>query len=289
MQNEHAIKPLDVNAHWMELAERWLVSTSVDKCEDTMYNERRAVEIFAEFGAENMATPEGDDVLVRSITPERADAYKLWLLERFASNTARIKIVSAMAICEYAVGLDVITENPFARVELPKVKFAGRLVSDKILKKLLDALPRDVRRACRFCLHTGMRINEILNMDWSWISKGSITVPAWVAKSRRERTFKLSSQAKTAMGPRGEGRVFFSVTKSTINRHMRLVCERLELGRIRFHDLRHNAATRYLDNPRNNIYGMMNQFDWKSVNSAVPYQHMTPARQNGSAGIRYAF
>lgn len=259
---------------------RYIKDASTRKDISTISHEIYAVSLLKKFLGK---------VDIGDVTAERADSYKLHLLSKFSTNTARVRFGIAKALFQYATSIGIISSNPFSNIKLPPPHFAGRVLSDAELKKFLNAMPERFRRACTIAVYTGMRRKEILGMDWGDIDENYITVPAHRAKSRKERRIVLHSAVKRVLGIRGRGQErLFTYGHNMLNKCVTATWRKLNIGRIRFHDLRHTWATRYMETPGADIYAMAQQAGWVNVSSGIPYQHITPIRQNKGLEIYYA-
>lgn len=78
----------------------------------------------------------------------------------------------------------------------------------------------------------------------------------------------------------------FFIGENALDRAVSMAWRAAGIGRFRFHDLRHTAATRFMD-ASDDVFAMMAAFGWKDAASAKPYQHMTKIRQERMFGIRY--
>ena len=101
-------------------------------------------------------------------------------------------------------------------------------------------------------LHTGMRRGEILNLKWDWIDlkKGYITVTK--TKSGKDRNIPISSELMQELIKLNKDRktdyVFVNpltqMPYGKIDKSFKTVLEKVGIENLRFHDLRHTAATR---------------------------------------------
>jgi integrase len=148
--------------------------------------------------------------------------------------------------------------NPCVQVH----KYAENNDRDRYLtydeeKALLDALtgPREyLRPIIELAINTGMRKGELLKMEWGWVdfSRNCIYIPKHVAKSGKARQIPLNSNARDlllTLEREREGAVVFASPRTKkalvdIKRSFTAACKDAGLTGLRFHDLRHTAATR---------------------------------------------
>jgi len=85
----------------------------------------------------------GADKLLREITPDDADAWLLWLKEKYASGTAGRTLKRAKQFFRAAVRKRVLPENPFADLKNPSEVNESRkyFVTEEEAQKVLNACP----------------------------------------------------------------------------------------------------------------------------------------------------
>ncbi len=243
---------------------RFIAHVSTWHAAGSIKNERAAVLEFSAFV---------NNARIAEVTPERADAWRLDLLSRYKPNTARFRLCVLKAAFGYAEALQIISENPFARLDLPKTTFGGRVISDKILRAFFKRLPNQFRNPIKLMLYTGMRRSEAGLLDWSEVSGDRIILPPHRTKNRKGRTIYLNAAARRCLGPRGSGRVF-PYSLSYMNKRVTETRKALGMGQIRIHDMRHTAATKHYQ-MNHDDRALMETFGWASHNSAKPYHHVT--------------
>jgi len=105
-----------------------------------------------------------------------------------------------------------------------------------------------------------MRISEILNLQWQHVDleRRQITIPSSSSKTNRKRVIPINDtliRELKRVNSSGEGHVFLYLdTKTGKNRPVKSIkkafnraCERAGIKELRFHDLRHTAASRLID------------------------------------------
>jgi integrase len=114
---------------------------------------------------------------------------------------------------------------------------------------LRDALPDDARRVCTFALATGLRIENVLRFEWSWIHGDSAFLPKDVTKTKQSYGVPLN---RTALGVIAEIRALPVRSHTllfihngaewkypTLLKALKSACKRATLPRITPHSLRH--------------------------------------------------
>lgn len=126
--------------------------------------------------------------------------------------------------------------------------------------RLLESSPPALKAILLCALHTGMRKNEILSLKWDNvdIDKNLIILEHTNTKSKKTRRIPIKStlrkillEQKLKFG--SSNYVFLSTKGSPYKRHDSLkqsfagACKRANISGLRFHDLRHTAATRMIE------------------------------------------
>jgi len=148
------------------------------------------------------------------------------------------------------------------------VSEAGRLeynsVIERILRpeeeiKLLECCDKYLKDIVQIALNTGMRQGEIFKLRWDWIDfeNNFIALPQTHTKSKRERKIPLNQTVRKILMTRklssgGTDYVFMSPTGinkyiNNVTRSFKTACKRAGIDYLRFHDLRHTAATRLVE------------------------------------------
>lgn len=223
---------------------------------------------------------------INAVTPERVDAYETALYKGgYARNTIRHRLVIASSVFKYAVKLGVIADSPFRMVELPEQEHNGRNLDDVTLFAFFAALPPRFHAICKLILYTGLRRNEAVYLEWSEVAEDHIAILAHRSKSGRGRTVPIGRAVWDLLYWRGKGRLF-NFNHDQLNRAVTRTWKAIGRGRIRVHDLRHTAYTRFIEKSRDSR-AAMEIFGWASEKSMQPYEHMTPERLAPMTQIRY--
>lgn len=106
-------------------------------------------------------------------------------------------------------------------------------------------------------LETAMRAGELLGMRWNEVNLPllSITIPKEREKTRKGRTVPLSSKAISILkrlrrrSKDESGRVFARLPADSVQlgRGFKRICKRAGVSDLRFHDLRHEATSRFFE------------------------------------------
>lgn len=135
------------------------------------------------------------------------------------------------------------------RIPLPRVDDKReRFLSKREAGRLLDCCEGYMRPLVHIALLTGMRQGEILKMRWAWINPDTrtITIPSSATKTDRTRHVPINDELAAVLGCLEETAprvlpVDFHIF--TVWEHWDKARNAAGLADVRFHDLRHTAAS----------------------------------------------
>jgi integrase len=170
-----------------------------------------------------------------------------------------LRSVLNIAIKEWGINLQ---SNPVSMVSLPKIgNGRDRRLESGEEEKLLTA-SSELRRIIIVALETGMRRGEILNIKKSHINFARQTLLIPLTKTDTPRTIPLSSKAIAVLREqlRGSDKVIpieettlFSYTARGLSGAFLRLCRRYKLDNLHFHDLRHEATSRFFEKGLNPV------------------------------------
>lgn len=214
--------------------------------------------------------------------------------QKRAENTIRLDIALISSVFEYCRkdwGIEV--ENPCRKIKLPGgSKKRERRVSAEEEVALFEYLPkamprtRNINELITLELETGMRQSEILGIEWKDVHTKEKLIHLDDTKSGDPRNVPLSPKAikmlEVMVRPIKNDRVF-KVTQDALIRGFKLACklaiedqEKPKAGfmeNLKFHDLRHEAATRWATHLQ--AQELCKMFGWKTMQMALRYYHPT--------------
>jgi integrase len=146
-----------------------------------------------------------------------------------------------------------IKANPLDQLKLkaPSQKRERRLRPGE-LERLLDAA-RGCRNKCiapivRFALATGMRRGEMLAMRWTHLNREQRSLLIPETKNGHSRTIPLITAALEVLNERGQdNEKVFPITANAFRLAWGRVKQRAEVEDLHFHDLRHEAISRFFE------------------------------------------
>ncbi|MCA8098650.1 site-specific integrase [Burkholderia contaminans] len=203
------------------------------------------------------------DCPIINLDRQRVAAWRDSRLHVVSGSTVRrdmtlLAHVVKIGIEEWAAPL---TENPFRQVRRPqespprdrRLRAGEELV---LLAACEDARAPYLRPVVELALETAMRQSEIVALDWAHISLSGRYARLPMTKNGTARGIPLSAHAAMILesvpavldnsGNR-TGQVFAGVTTEAVKRSFIRARRRAELHDLRFHDLRHEATSRFFE------------------------------------------
>lgn len=132
-------------------------------------------------------------------------------------------------------------------------------------------------------LLTGMRLQEILGLKWSEVRGSEIRLPGNRTKSGYPRTVYLVAEAQALLPKRGDEAslvfrgAFDGGLWNNFGREWRRAREAARLPRVRFHDLRHEWASRYVE-AGGTLIELMQAGGWRTLAQVQRYAKAEKAR-----------
>lgn len=225
------------------------------------------------------------DLPLRKITAHLITRYRDQRLETGVSGSTVIKELNLLSKV-FDVALrewEWIIDNPVKKVRKPKAgKSRDRRLSEEETTTLINECERtnhhSMKNIILLAIETGMRQGELLNLHIEQINQGNHTLHLPDTKNGSPRDVPLSPTAlsaiKAQIGIRETGKLFDNwSTGNGFRSSFKRLCKRLSLENFRFHDLRHEAASRLFEKG-------LNQFQvaaitgHKSLQSLQRYTHL---------------
>lgn len=203
--------------------------------------------------------------------------------ENVSGNTIRLDFALLSKLFNYARsdwGMESL-QNPVELAAKPKPsKGRDRRLEKGEEEKLLKAASPIFQAVILFALATAMRREEIASLQWKNVSTNNRYVYLPETKNAEARTVPLSSTAldilKTLPSAEREERVF-GMTADQITDTMKRVRKKAELSNIRFHDLRHEATSRFFENTDLDVMEIKAITGHKTLQMLARYTHLRTA------------
>lgn len=202
------------------------------------------------------------DIKLSDITAVDIDVYKQRRLsEGVKQNTIARELVVVRNLFYHAFKRNkFFGKNPVTESGLPYVNDKKERVLTTVEEiRLIQASPKYLKDAIQIALNTGMRKGEILGLRWNWIDfdEDLILLPQTNTKSQESRKVPMNLIVRKILLERklmsgGSSFVFPNEESKTghlywLNRSFKTACKKAQIEGLRFHDLRHTAATRLVE------------------------------------------
>jgi site-specific recombinase XerD len=129
-------------------------------------------------------------------------------LQRYAPNGYRVYFRTLKAAFNKAVDWNYISTNPFTKIKLQKRQtLKPKIISKNELEKILDVIEVPVvRDVVEFAYHTGMRLNEIVNLKWENVDSNNKLIAVgddeFVTKGKKQRFVPMSRELEKVIKDR---------------------------------------------------------------------------------------
>lgn len=197
------------------------------------------------------------DYMAIQLTPEILAEYRDTRLKKVKPETVRKDLLCIRRILVVASkewGIYLPHGNPIDMINVPPQPKRGRerrLEGNEEERLLLAAKEYggELSAIISFAIETAIRRGEIVDLRWENINKVKRTAKLLDTKNGENRTVPLSPAAQKILDsiPRNlHGRVF-SMKGDSITTAFDRCCRRAQIENLRFHDLRHEATSRFFE------------------------------------------
>jgi len=169
-----------------------------------------------------------------------------------AASTIRLELALISRLYEVARkdwGMEGLV-NPVKNVSKPKLpKGRERRLNHGEEAKLLKAAPKEFQYVLRFALETAMLRSEIAAVTWDNVNLKTRTVYLPNTKNGKARSVPLSPEALSILEsmPHNISGSVFGMPPDTITKAMRITRQTAKINELTFHDLRHEAISRFFE------------------------------------------
>ncbi len=260
----------------------------------------------------SLSTPSTGETIStwRDITSHHAHSYLLFLKEKkYASSTVARKVAAVKSFFQYLKDTNLITKNPTAKLDSPKVKknHPHSIGPDEIMRLLAEPAKKNSAQALRdkalmeVLYATGMRVTELVNLNISDIDLDKKSVDCGVG-SKRSRTVPIYAAAVKALDrylTRGRAHLVVNTTEEALflnHRGQRLTRQGLWLIIKRYvkqvgieesvtpHTLRHSFAT-HLINSGAKLSTVQERLGHANLSTTQVYRQVVDKGEKSKSGL----
>lgn len=223
------------------------------------------------------------------ITPKLIVEYKS---SRYEAGLKPASINRELATLKKAFNLAVkewewCRENPVSRVSMERENNTrDRWLSVEEEGRLLPHCTAWLHDLVTFALHTGMRMDEILELTWRGVDFNRRTVAVVRSKNGERRTIPINETVLSVLRQKSKvqslrtelvfcSHAFTPMESGHLRRSFRLALSKAKIEDFHFHDLRHTFATRLVQ-AGVDIYKVQRLLGHKSPIMTQRYAHHSP-------------
>jgi integrase len=229
------------------------------------------------------------DILLADLSVRVLDNF---INERFkiSQSSTSLYYRSLKAALTKAVTWDYLTTNPLKQIKAPKVvKSIPVFISEAELIEILNHTQNPLmKNIFTFAFYTGMRIGEILNMQWDWIDfKQNVIITknsnGYTTKSKKERIIPIHSKVKKVLDQQSlkkNNRYVFSkssfqnLNANHVSKQFKKALRAAKLNDgIHFHSLRHSFASNLVQRGVN-LYVVKELLGHEDIKTTQIYSHI---------------
>jgi integrase len=230
------------------------------------------------------------DITLDKVTPESISRYRS---KRLADGVKLQTIRYELIILSHAFNIAVrewqwVRLNPMKFIKMPRQENKiERWLTHEEQEKVLSHCEDWLKQLVIFDLHTGLRMNELLNLRWQDVDLMRKTAVIIESKNHEKRTLPLNEVAIEVLRDTSassriismEGYVFTrdgkKIAKHELQYYFKRAVKRAKIAHCRFHDLRHTFATR-LAQSGIDIYKIAKLLGHKDIKTTQRYAHHCP-------------
>lgn len=271
-----------------EAAKDWLAYAKVNK-RTWQDDQEKLPRLLEAFGGKTLA----------EITVQDVERFKTTLAEHVSVATVNRYLALLKALFNRAIKTGKAEANPVRGVKLFKENNARtRCLSEAEEQRLFAALPDRLKSLVTVALHTGMRLGELLMLQWEDVDFYTGTIMIKEAKSGEGRRLPMNGLVRDTLQAlrrariqrakqAGEGHELFSPYLfcsaeghflRNFNRDWYPAVRRAGIRDFRFHDLRHTFASR-LVMAGVDLLTVQTLLGHKTPTMTLRYSHLSPSHQ----------
>lgn len=226
------------------------------------------------------------NVPVREITAKKIEEFlsKRGEEKNWCNGSRNRHLILLKALFNKAVEWGMLHTSPAAPVKLVREQEARtRFLTAEEASKMLDGASKRFRPLLTVALHTGMRRGEIFRLHWQDIDFANGLITVQKSKSGRKRSIPMDDTVTAVLRELPSrfkgGIVFPSQTTgeelTDVSRIFPLLCAKVGLDGLRFHDLRHTFAS-HLVMRGVDLRTVQELLGHASLSMTMRYSHLAP-------------
>jgi len=231
------------------------------------------------------------NMLFSKITPRNIEEYKKKRIEEVKGSTINRELALLKFMFSLAKKWKLVDENPVKEVKFfQEQKIEMKILNRDEINRLIDTSSDHLKPIIKIALNTGMRKGEILNLRWSDIDFDKYFIFIKESKSGKMRKVPMNSIVSSALNSIERKSEFVFYNPKT-NGHLRdfktafkAACRRAGIEDLRFHDLRHSAAT-FMVQGGIDLVTVKEILGHSSIEMTMRYAHPTPENKRKAVNV----
>jgi integrase len=194
-----------------------------------------------------------------------------------SDSTFNHYVAALKRIFNYAMELDLVIKNPVKTkkkvADNKRMVFLTKEQAQALLAKCKESKSPYLYEMVYIALYTGMRLGEIRTLRQDDVRQGYIYIRGEIAKSSKGRVIPMPKHLATLM---------LTATfdyNHDIKKTFTAAVKSLNIGHVRFHDLRHTYAS-WLVQGGTDLYQVKELLGHSTIELTQRYAHLAPERIN---------
>lgn len=236
------------------------------------------------------------DCCLKDITPYQIEKYKAYRMRQGVKpNTVNRELSVLKRAFSLAIDWNMAQENPVRKVKFfrqPEPK--ERILSEEEEKRLIYASSEHLKPIIIAALNTGMRLGEILSLEWNQINLGKREIEVIKTKSGKNRVIPINDALFEMFSilKREDDFVFLYLDPKTneprpiksIKRSFSNACKKAGIEAFTFHDTRHTFASRLVERGVD-LITVKELLGHSSVKTTERYTHTHKEEKKRAVGV----
>jgi len=224
------------------------------------------------------------------ITPKHIEDYKRNRLKKVKPATINRELALLSFMFNLARKWKYTNENPVKEVKsFQEQKIVMKILDREEAERLIEASEDRLKPLIIIALNTGMRRGEILSLRWKDIDFIDHYIFIKQTKSGVARKVPMNSfVAATLKGCKRESEFIFYDSKTgsplRIDKRFKTACKNARISDLRFHDLRHTAATLMVMNGVD-LVTVKEILGHSRIDTTMRYAHPTPENKRKAVAV----
>jgi len=232
------------------------------------------------------------ELWLSKITPKHIEDYKKARLEKVMASTVNRELTTLKHMFTIAEKFRKFDgKNPVKEVKpLPEIQYVMRILNKEEIERLVKVSSGYLRSMIIIALNTAMRKGEILNLKWNDIDFVEDYIYIKESKSNVMRKVPMNSVVREALKSiKREGDFVFCNPKTgnrfrDFYRSWKSAREDAGIPDLRFHDLRHSAATLMVMGGID-LVTVKDILGHSNIQMTVKYAHPTPENRRRAVNV----